>query len=465
MPLFQVIAAKLRSQIAAGTYRPGTRLPSTRRLSAQLAVSLTTINRALRELESERLIVARERSAWTVEVSRPLARVGRPVPPEAPALVGTTGLIHDHLRTVLDPSLVPLGRAEPSADMLPTTELSFCLREILRREGEKSLRYEHPVGSRLLREELARLSISWGCVLEPDDFIITNGCSEAIHLALQVTTRPGDVVAVESPTFYGILQAVAGLGLRVIEIPSRPVSGLDLAILRRALQRHPIRAVLTVPSYNNPVGGCLSTQGRRELAALLAECDVPLIEDDLYGDLFHDGMRLPCVKSHDVGGRILLCGSISKTLAPGYRIGWLVAGRYRDAAQALKLRLSYSTATPLQHAVGLFLKNGDYDRHLRKVRPQYSRRMAQFTELVTEVFPPGIRIHPSRGGYLIWVEWSEGSSAMECYERALALRVSVAPGEIFTVHGRPTTAFRLHAGFPINPEIIRALKVLGECLR
>ena len=464
MALYHDIALKLRTQIEAGTFRPGTRLPSTRKLCGQLAISMTTITRALRELEGEGLIKASERSAWSVVAKPRRPQVTDTLPPTAPALVGTTGLTHDYLRTVLDPSLIPLGRAEPSLDLLPAAELSTCLREALRRNGKKMLAYEHPIGNRLLREELARLSVSWGCTLAPDDFIITNGCTEAIHLALQVTTQPGDVVAIETPTFYGILQAVAGLGLHVVTIPSQPITGLDLSALKHALKKHPIRAVLTVPSFNNPVGGCMSQANRRELARLMVHHNITLIEDDLYGDLAHDNTRPACVKAHDKTGQILLCGSVSKTLAPGYRIGWLAAGAYRDVALAAKLRASYSTATPLQHALGIFLRSGGYERHLRKMRAEYRRRVTSFISTARAILPSSTCIHTPLGGYLTWLQLPPGVSALELSARMLRRGISIAPGSIFTPQGTCNDFIRLHAGYGSAIDTTSALRGLAACL-
>ncbi len=467
-PYYRELANLLRRQIRNGSLRMGEKLPSIRELRKQTGRSITTVVRALQLLESEGLVSSRPKSGYhVIAMRKPPARLGRAPLRPTPTLVGIAAQVQTHLRETMDSALTPLGRAWPPGDLLPEKGLASAIRGALRTGARHPslLAYELPPGIHALREQLARRSGLWGCPLEPDDFIITVGCTEAIQLALWATCKPGDTVAVESPTFFGILQMLAQLGLRVLEIPSHPSDGIDLEALEGLSRKYRISAILSIPSFNNPIGSCQPQAHRKALARLANRLDIPIIEDDLYGDLAFNGQRPWVVKHYDTEGRVLLCGSFSKSMGPGLRVGWVAPGRYYDAVVAAKLGSTYASPTLMQLAVAGFLKEGHYDRHLRAMQKQCSARMHRYRAEILASFPPGTRVSDPQGGFLLWVELPGEADAWSLYRKALAKGISIAPGPLFTANGTGLHHhIRLHGALPPTPGNLQAIREVGRLL-
>jgi len=322
-----------------------------------------------------------------------------------------------------------------------------------------------PPGCLALREQLARRSLDWGCPLSPDELIITCGAAEAVSLCLSAVARRGDTVAVESPTYYGILQAIEAQGLRALEIPTHPRLGLELGALEAALHKRKVAAVIVVPSFSNPLGGCMPEENRQRLVALLAARGIPLIEDDIYGDLHFGPVRPRPAKAHDREGLVMLCGSFSKTLAPGYRVGWVAPGRLREKVELLKYSHTMANPTLPSLALAAFLRGGGYDRHLRALRRQLEAQVRRMGEAVGEHFPEGTCVTRPEGGTLLWVELPRQVDALELHTRALAAGIGIAPGPLFSAQKRYGHCIRLSCGFPWSPRLEAALATLGSLAR
>ena len=303
-----------------------------------------------------------------------------------------------------------------------------------------------------------------GCTLRPDEIVITDGCTEAVALALRCLCRPGDAIAVETPVYYNFLQLVESQGLKALEIPTDPSDGISLEALAYALEHNPIKACLVISNFNNPLGSRMSDARKKQLVELLGGYGVPLIEDDIYGDLAHDGTRPSVAKAYDRSGQVLLCSSSSKTLAPGYRVGWIAPGRYREQIERLKMVNTIASAAPTQMAIAEFLANGGYDHHLRSVRRVYARKVAQMAETIGRYFPDGTRVSRPRGGFSLWAEMPEACDAVELYRRALRAGITLAPGNLFSVTGKYRNCVRLNAAFWAEREE-RAVQVLGDIAR
>ena len=205
--------------------------------------------------------------------------------------------------------------------------------------------------------------------LGAEDFITTNGAVEALHLALRAVAKPGDAIAVESPTYFGVLQLIEELGLKAVEVPTHPRSGFDLDALEEVIRTTPsLKAVLAMPTVSNPMGTVMSDAAKEKLVRLVARYEIDLIEDDAYGELVFDSPRPRPARAWDREGRVLFCGSVSKTLAPGYRVGWIAPGRHQERVEQLKFAFTVASPTLPQMAVAEFLASGGYDRHLRRLR-------------------------------------------------------------------------------------------------
>jgi DNA-binding transcriptional MocR family regulator len=336
------------------------------------------------------------------------------------------------------------GSATPSDDLeAPRRVMRLCAARA-RALGPRALGYAVPPGDRDLRLQVARRGVDAGCSFGPDDVVITSGCQEALVLCLRAVTSPGDAVAIESPTFYGTLQAIKSLDLRALEIPTHPETGISLDALEMALTEWPVRACVLTPNASNPLGYVMPDAQKAALCRLLEQHDVPLIEDDIYGELTFAPSRPRAVKSWDRKGQVLLCSSVSKTIAPGLRVGWTVPGRFRDQVTHLKLVTSLATATLPQAAVAAYLEQGGFDRHLRAARLLYRRNRDRLIELVAEHFPAGTKVTRPAGGFVAWLELPRRIDAMALYSRALAAGISVAPGPLFSARERYRHFLRLN---------------------
>jgi DNA-binding transcriptional MocR family regulator len=462
--LYEALADELASMIDHGALRPGDRLPSVRRLRLQRRVSVSTVLQAYTLLESRGRVEARPQSGHYVRGTRgaalPEPRIARA--PRAASHVTVSDLVAKLYGAVNDPRIVPLGAACLSPDLLPTEKLNRRMAAIARTAGGVGVSYDPPPGCLALRRQIARRSVQWGCALAPEDIVTTVGAMEALHLCLRAVTRAGDAVAIESPAYYGVLQLIESLGLRVLEIPTCSRTGMDLEALENALRTEKVKACLAVTNFSNPLGSLMPDAAKRDLVELLGRHDVPLIEDDVYGDLHFGDVRPRPAKSFDHEGMVMLCSSFSKTLAPGYRVGWVAPGRFREKVERLKFTHTVSTPTLPQMACADFLDNGGYDRQLRGLRRKIEGQVLQMTEAVAAHFPAGTRVSRPLGGYVLWVEMPAGTSALDLHARALERGISVAPGPIFSAKQRFGSCVRLSCGYPWSERIERAVATLGR---
>jgi DNA-binding transcriptional MocR family regulator len=433
-------------------------------LSDQRGVSISTVLQAYLLLESRGFVETRPQSGHYVRSTR-LALVPEPRPPRLSS-TATKVTVSDLIARVYgasrDPSMVLLGGGYMSPALLPTERLNRGLAAVARAAGGAGITYDPPPGLPALRRQIARRAAECGVALRADELVTTVGTMEALHLCLRAVARAGDTIVVESPAYYGVLQLIESLEMRALEIPSNAGTGIDLALLDTALRQRRVKACLVVTNFSNPSGALMPDDAKRELLKMLARRDIPLIEDDIYGDLHHDGARPRPARAFDRHGLVMLCGSFSKTLAPGYRVGYVAPGRYRDAVERLKFAQTVATPTLAQMAIADFLENGGYERHLRRLRRALSEQVARVSEAIAEHFPAGTRISRPRGGFLLWVEMPPGKSALELHDRALARGVSVAPGPIFSAKQRFTSCIRVSCGYPWSESIERGVRTLGQ---
>lgn len=466
-PLYAQVAAKLGSLIEDGVLRAGDRVPSVRRASRQHKVSLTTAVQAYLALENRGLIEARPKSGFFVRY-RPHASLAEPQisrPPRGPAPNESNALINSLFEATMRPDMVQLGAGLPSLNLLPVQKLNRMLSAVARRLGPASFQYDMPPGCLALRRALARRALDGGMKTAPEEIITTSGCMEAMMLCLRAATRPGDTVAVESPTYFGLIQLMEQLGLKPLEIPTHPRTGMDLDALERSLQARRVAACLVVPNFNNPLGSLMPSSAKERLVSILARREIPLIEDDLYGDLHFATERPHVAKSFDKNGLVMLCGSFTKSLAPGYRVGWTMPGRFIEKVKSLKFTSTGATATLPQLALAEYMTNGGYDHHLRGLRHALHGQMEQISHAVAESFPRGIKMTRPTGGLVLWVELPPRVDALRLHAKALAEKISIAPGPMFSPRSHYRNFIRLSCGEPWSPKIERAIGVLAYLVK
>jgi DNA-binding transcriptional MocR family regulator len=460
--LYQDVARRLCLMIDQGTFAVGERVPSVRALSRQWSVSITTVLDAYRLLEREGRLAARPQSGYYVQARSVPAQecLGMSRPARGPSEISINDLAMMVLRDARNPALLQLGAAIPNPALMPLAELNRMLALVARRDGVALSSYGSVLGLEELRVQVARRALTAGLAIDPASVLITSGCMEGLSLALRATCRPGDTVAIESPIYYGILQGIAALGLKVVEIPTHPREGISLEHLERAIKQHAVRACLVIGSFSNPLGCCAPPSDKRELVQLLARHDLPLIEDDIYGELSHDEQRPPPYKSFDRDDRVLLCGSFSKSLTPGIRVGHIIPGRWQRQVEHLKFTSTIACPGIPQAAVAELLASGRFDRHLRRLRPIYARLVNDMADAVMRTFPEGTRCTRPTGGHVLWVELPHGIDALKLYELAIAAGMTIAPGHLFSATPRYCNSIRLNVTF-WSAEVARALALLG----
>ena len=464
--LYQTLAEELRGAISDGRLPPGSRLPSVRESARSRALSINTVLAAYRQLEARGQIEARPQSGYFVR-----SRLPSPPPPplslrSAQARSATSAVLERITAVVTaqaDAQTIDLSLACPkSSDFYPGRALGRLLAEHARRRPELFTDYSLPPGPLLLRREICRHEHDLGMTLLPDNVILTNGCMEALQLALRGVTRPGDTIALESPTYFNLISLAAHLGLRTIEVPTHPEQGMSLDALELLLSEKRVQAIVAMPSVHNPLGTCLPAAGKRRLAELANGYRVPLIEDALYAELQYAAPLQPTVKSFDRDGWVILCTSYTKTLAPGFRVGWMEAGRFTRRIAEIKFSASIAQPAFLGEVLGAYLESGGYAQHLRRLRRVYAAQVDRLRGTLDDVFPSGTRATEPTGGFLVWVELPPGCDANTLCDQALERGITITPGSLFSPSGRHRRHVRLSACHHFSDRYVHALLTLGE---
>lgn len=464
---YEQLAELIAGMVGNGALAPGTRLPSVRAVSEQHRLSVSTVLQAYRLLEDRGVLVARPQSGFYVAP----ARGGAPALPSASrprtraSTVSISGAVAALLEHASNSALVPLGCAVPDAGLLQARRLDLALARAARQDGARYNIYGHPRGEPGLRREIARRAMRFGHALSPDDVLITNGCTEALTLALAAVATRGDTIAVESPTYFGLLHTLEMLGLKALELPTHPVRGVDVAALDRVLSTEPVAACLLSSNINNPLGASMTEADKRTLLALLARRDIPLIEDDVYGDLHFGRERPKPFIALDGGANTIYCSSFSKTLAPGYRIGWIAPGAHAQRVMERKLAFSLSSPVLPQIALADFLASGAYDAHLRRMRRMLEDNLARLARAVEAGFPGETKLSRPAGGFMLWLELPKRFDSRALFDEALEQGICFAPGDVFSASRRYRNCLRLSAGNAWSDRIEDGVRRLGQLAR
>jgi DNA-binding transcriptional MocR family regulator len=462
-PLYHQVAEQIHDLIRTGTLRAGEKVPSVRRLSHQQGVSISTVLQAYQRLEDHGVIEARPQSGYYVRRAHlPVPEPQPSRPPRRALEVEVNALVEAMLTAGLDPKMVSFGSACPQGDVFPLERVRRVLSSRARRDREALGRYGLPPGSDALRRAIARRALEWGCRIDYRNLVTTSGCMEAINLALRAVTQPGDTVALESPTYYGFLQILQSLGLRALEIPTHPRTGISLDALEVALGAQPVKAVLVMPNVSNPVGATMTDAAKKRLVEMLAERNVPLIEDHIYAELNYDGPTPRAAKAYDRGGSVMLCSSFAKTLAPGLKSGWIEPGRWRDRIRMLKFVASGGLTEIVELTLAELLESGGYERSLRQLRRRFAQQVEAARAVIAESFPKGTKVTQPAGGFIVWVELPKGHDSIALFERLLERGISIAPGPMFSASQRYRNCMRISLGHAWNERSEKALREVGR---
>lgn len=466
MPIYQELADSIEDMIRSGVYGAGERMPSIRAFSRERGVSISTSVRTFHELERRGMVQATPRSGYFAvgqheSAGLPaMARVS-----EQPLLASSGSGVLKILEAAHDTSVVDFATARPAIDMLPDRELLRASRQVWKMERRRLMRPAYPPGIEELRIQVVRRLAKANCRVSPDELIITQGCQAAMALALRILTEPGDVVAVEAPTHYGILELVEQLGLKALPIPTDPAYGISMNALELACQQWSVKAFIVVPNFSNPLGYCMYDVCKQRIVDVARRYNVAIIEDDVFGELRENRQRPSPIKRWDEEGHVYYCGSTSKMFGSGSRVGWLTVPR--DVMQkAREIQYAYTVTVDMyaQLATAELLANANIDRFLNHASVEYNRRTTALACRVADSFPAGARISRPRGGYLLWVELAESTDTSEVFDEALQQGISFAPGTLFSVDNQFSNCLRLNASEFNTRMSEKALIRLGKLL-
>lgn len=462
--LYLQIADRIEKQIIDEVLKTGDKLPSVRMVCREQGYSMSTVTQAYYELESRSLIETRPRSGYFVSVP-PKKRLAIPKT-SSPSVNGILSEPDDLIGKVYqdredsNKTLFSLGM--PHNDLLPIAKLNKGLIQAMRSLPASGTAYETVQGNENLRREIAKWSFAWGSDLTEKDLITTAGCMNAISYCLLALTQPGDTIAIESPAYFGIIQLIKSLGLQAYELPTNPTTGIELEALKKALSSGKIKVCMFISNFNNPCGSSMPEEHKKEVVRLLEHYHVPMIEDDIHGDLYFGNNRPTNCKTYDESGIVLYCNSVSKTLAPGYRVGWVAPGQFKEQIIKLKRYHTVSSVSLTSEVVAHFLRNGRYENHLRKLRQTLYHNSIKYIGAIADYFPEGTRVTQPQGGYFLWIELDKKVDTVQLYNQAIKHDISIAPGRMFTLQQQFDHCMRLSYGLPWTDKLERSLQQLGK---
>lgn len=461
------VSDRIEKLIENGVLKVGDKLLSVRALSKEQGISLSTAFQSYYHLESKGLIEARPQSGYYVKFSREhvldLPKAGDP--PDDAVPVSIDEMISSVYHDLNSEKLIHFSLGVPSIELLPAAKLTKSVMQAIRDSKTSCMQYEHIQGNLALRRQIARQAFNWGGTPSEEDIVVTAGCVEALSLCIKATTKPGDAVAIESPTYFAIFQVMESHGLKVVEIPTDPVMGIDLNYLEQAIPKFDIKACLFVNNFNNPLGSCMPDDNKKQLVEMLAKKDIPLIEDDIYGEMYFGKNRPKTCKTFDKKGLVLQCSSFSKSLAPGHRIGWTIPGRYKEKVIRLKRMHTVSTNTLSQAAIAHFLSNGRYELHLRHLRKALHTQSLRYIQAICEYLPDDTKMTRPQGGFALWIELNKKINTYKLHKKALKHNIGIAPGQIFSSQARFENCLRLSYGEPWSTRIEEGIKTLGKLVK
>lgn len=462
--LYQQVIDFIDRQVESGALRAGDKLPSLRKLSQQFDISVPTVKQAYIELERQGCISARPQSGYYLKAKQ--ARTLLPMRAKwaccQPVEVSCRSLIEQVYDAVHLPDTVAFGISNPVNAHPPDKALARLMRSVLSRVAEKAVSYGPVNGDAKLRLTLALRYQEQGVDVNHQDMVITNGAQEALSIALQCVAKRGDIIAVESPCYFGLIELIESLGMKALEVYTCTEEGVCVSELEKVLEQHKVSACLFSTAINNPLGSMMTNEQRQSLVKLLESRDIPLIEDDVYSDLYFTENRPIPAQLYSEKGLVMTCSSFSKTAAPGYRIGWLIPGKFEESAKRIKRAQSCSTAMLQQWTLTDYLLSGEYDRHLIVLRKTLRYNCERMRALIAEHFPHEVCISKPQGGSVLWIRCRSHVDTSKIFSKAIEQGVSFAPGQIFSPSGKYKNYMRLSFGVKWNEKIDNAIESLGK---
>ncbi|MCP4163846.1 MAG: PLP-dependent aminotransferase family protein [Deltaproteobacteria bacterium] len=463
------LANEIEERIKKGEFTAGEKLTSLRKMHKQSGLSITTVYQSYIELEKRGIIESRSKSGFFVKplISSYIKVPDILKPKIEPRRISINSVACSIVENLNDPNILHLGASAPPKELLPIKQLA----KIIKKESTKNLEniihtYGNPSGNISLRKQILKRTVGKNQKnIYLDDIIITSGCLNAVTLCLKAITKKGDTVAVESPTFHCFLQLIEDLGLMALELPTNISTGVELDNLEQILDENNVKVCLFIPTFNNPIGSNMPAQKRKEIVELLNRKEIPVIEDDIHGDLFFEGRLQPTLKSFDRKGLVLYCSSFSKSISPGLRVGWVIPGRFKENIKRLKLNTTVATPTLNEFVIAEYLKSGAHDRHLKTLRNRLRNQMSIVTNTIAQCFPEGVKISVPAGGMSLWVQLSENINTFDLYKKAMEENISFLPGGLCSGTGKYNHCMRISCGLPFDEKLKQGLDTIGRIIK
>ena len=465
--LYEEISDNIKRAIQNGTLKPGDKLKSVRHFSEELGVSNSTIFKAYFDLEGEGLIESKPKSGYYVRNSysnRKLNKQKSTYEDNGICCISNREIIREVTQRPARNDIIELATAVPDSSLLPISKIKKSIQRSYLNDPNAATCYEETQGNTNLRSVISSLSLNWGGVFTEEDILVTNGCMEAMHICLRAITKPGDTVALESPSFYGILQLLDNLQLNVLEIPGDAKTGINIDSLKKLLHKYDVKALLLISNYNNPTGSCMPDDNKVTVVQMISEMRIPVIENDIYGDLHFSKKRPKTLKSYDKEGWVMYCSSFSKSIAPGFRIGWCIPGKFMVRVKEEKFVNNLSTSSISQAVLLDFLKTGRYELYLKRLRKKLQLQSKSYLQSITSYFPKDTNVSEPQGGLVLWIEMQKSKNALKLYREALRHKISITPGQIFSAQSDYINYIRISYGSPMNDTIDGALKTIGRLI-
>ncbi|PMJ90640.1 PLP-dependent aminotransferase family protein [Vibrio sp. 10N.261.55.A7] len=464
---YDQVEKSLRRAITAGIYQAGDKLPSIRQLSLDLKVSKNTVIRAYQELEAVGMIYSVAKSGYRVQSPSALKEAVKN-PPHPPSEVDLLSLCKTILTYSNEKECLSAGSAHPNVDFPAIKSLYAEIGRHSRMQSQLPSHYQIAPGNNLLIKQLLKISHDLGVPAQLEDIAVTHGAQQAISLALRALTNKGDIIAVESPCYFGNLLLIESLGLKVIEVPSCLETGIDPQALAKSLELWDIKAIIVTPNFSNPTGSQMPVDKRIELLAVSK--DIPIIEDDVSGSLNYND-PIPSLRSLDDQDRVIYVNSLSKTLDSRLRIGWILSGRYQKKIEKLLISDSMGSLNLMQSAVAEFLTSGRYRTHINKVRRFYQANGKKLHQQLTDAlnhYPQlkgNYQLTQAKGSFILWLELPIGADSHQLYRQCKQEKISIYPGIAFGTNNKFKHCIRLtYSNFTGSPMEQKGIERLAQLI-
>nr|WP_315033139.1 PLP-dependent aminotransferase family protein [uncultured Chryseobacterium sp.] len=461
---YEVFTHIIEEQIRNGILQARDRLPSVREVKQKYKLSTSSVQSGFEYLMIKGLVESSPRSGYfvaeKVEENIPETKI------RLPAVVRDHVFMKNMMLTSRRTSeSTSFNSAVPGDLLIPQKLILRTMQEVIREKGASLLRYYPSNGLEKLRKQISQQIGMHGCLFNPEEIIITDGALQALTIALRSVTQAGDVVAVDSPCVFSVLETIANLDLKVVEIPVHYRTGFDTEYFRKICDENNIRALVVTPNFHNPTGIIMADETKKELLDIAEKYQLCIIENDMYSDLYFNETRPNCIKNFDKKGVVMTYSSFSKTLAPGIRLGWLHAGNFYYRAERAKFILGRSVSPIYQELILKLLQGNSYERHLRSFRKKLNQQAVQVLDVLRKSFAEGSYFHRPEGGYSIWGQLPENTDMEKFYKYCEKAGILFTPGDTFSFSNRYSHHFRIVFAERITPESLMVLENAGKMSR